>query len=52
MKLAENLSWAFLGVFYIAAGLVILRWPDTLYWAVAAIFFVQGFVSLVRVFKG
>lgn len=50
MKFSERASWAFLGLLYVAAGLVILRWPDALYYAVASIFFVQGAVSLVRVF--
>jgi len=51
MSFSEKMSWAMLGLLYIAAGLIILRWPTTLYYAVAVIFFVQGAVSLWRVFK-
>lgn len=50
MKFSEKASWAFLGLLYVAAGLAILRWPTALYYVVAAIFFVQGVVSLLQVF--
>ncbi len=51
MKLADKMSWIFLGVLYIVAGIVIFRWPETLYYAVAAIFMIQGVVSFLRAFS-
>ncbi len=50
MTWSQKASWTFLGLLYVVAGLAILRWPEMLYYAVAAIFFVQGVVSLIRVF--
>lgn len=44
----DNVSSVALGVLYLAAGIVILKWPTLLYWGVAAIFFVHGALMLSK----
>ena len=46
----EKASTVALGALYIAAGITILRWPELLYWGVAAIFFIHGIFILIKLF--
>lgn len=48
MKWYERASFVFVGLLYIGAGLAVLKWPAFLYYAVAAVFVVQGLFSFAR----
>ncbi|MFT4261237.1 MAG: hypothetical protein ACMXX9_02270 [Candidatus Woesearchaeota archaeon] len=44
----EKSSTILLGILYLAAGFMILRWPELLYFGVAAIFFIHGALILIK----
>ncbi len=46
----EKLSVLFVGLIYIAVAALILTSPRFFYYWVAAVFFIQGIVSLIRAF--
>ncbi|MFT4312507.1 MAG: hypothetical protein ACMXYF_04730 [Candidatus Woesearchaeota archaeon] len=46
----EKISLFTIGLLYICAGVVILLWPNLLYYGVAAAFFIHGILALARIF--
>ncbi len=48
MKIYEKVSLIFTGIVYLAVGLLIIFYPELLYYGVAGVFFVQGISLLFR----
>lgn len=48
---AEKTSLIFIGIIYLFVGILILRFPQFVYYWVAGVFFIQGVTSLVRAWQ-
>lgn len=48
MKTYEQISGIVLGILYAGTGMAILRWPELLYYGVAAIFVIHGLIIITR----